>query len=115
MKAEDMQKSFKELSEGTRDAVKLWILTNLYRTKNLGNHTSYGMKHWLQSDTGIYITQAQMDDALEECHFSSGTKEGKTVYRCGYYKAKGLGERDPHEIHDAWRTIALKIGADSDF
>ena len=46
------------------------ILINIMprRTPN-ENHTSYGIKHILERDTGVYVTNNQMKDAMLGCGF----------------------------------------------
>lgn len=56
--------------EAVRNAVYEWI--DLYispRKTPLTGHTSYGIKHILQSDTGIYLTNNQFKDAMMHCGY----------------------------------------------
>ena len=43
-----------------------WIADNLRKTRKTPNywHSSYGMKHLLERDTGIYMTNNQFKDAM---------------------------------------------------
>lgn len=110
MTNEEMKKDFIDLDEPTRAIVKLWIHTNLYPTLH-GRIGAYGLKHDLQNDTGIYITEKHMGQALEECHID---KNGK-FYRCGQYTVRGAALNKNRSVHDTWKAVCDIIGAKSDF
>lgn len=45
--------------------VSEWIKRNIKRSENVDyRHTSYGLKHILEEDTGIYLTNNQFKDAM---------------------------------------------------
>ena len=47
-----------------------WIHNNIYpRQTVLRDRTSYGMKHILERDTGIYLTNNEFKDAMMICGF----------------------------------------------
>ena len=47
------------------DAVMNWIAENISPRKTpLDGHTSYGIKHLLQRDIGIYLTNNEFKDAM---------------------------------------------------
>ena len=51
-------------------AVDEWIRKNVRTSKKiLHGHTSYGMKHMLEHDTGIYLTNNEFKDAMMMCGF----------------------------------------------
>jgi len=53
------------------DLVRNWIDTNIYPRKTpLLDYTSYGIKHILQSDTGIYLTNNEFKDAMLLCGYT---------------------------------------------
>lgn len=53
-----------------RDCVIEWIHDYIWPRKTpLHNNTSYGIKHILQNDTGIYLTNNQFKDAMMICGF----------------------------------------------
>ena len=54
-----------EKDEATIAAVSEWIKNNIRPAKKiLQGHTSYGMKHLLEHDTGIYLTNNEFKDAM---------------------------------------------------
>ena len=47
------------------DAIMNWISNSIAPRKTpLGGHTSYGIKHLLERDTGIYLTNNEFKDAM---------------------------------------------------
>ena len=47
------------------DAIMNWISNSIApRNTPLGGHTSYGIKHLLERDTGIYLTNNEFKDAM---------------------------------------------------
>lgn len=44
--------------------VRKWISDHVKRSKKIYPNTSYGIKHLLESDTGIYLTNNQFKDAM---------------------------------------------------
>ena len=61
---------FTDLVKEEQETVKAWIQKNLWlrETPNY-HHTSYGIKHILQHDTGIYLTNNQFKHAMAVCGF----------------------------------------------
>ena len=56
--------------EKEQDIVMDWIHTNLIPRKTvLHGKTSYGIKHILEHDTGIYLTNNEFKDAMMICGF----------------------------------------------
>ncbi len=52
------------------DIVYRWIDVNLFPRKTvLTTHTSYGIKHILERDTGIYLTNNEFKDAMLMCGY----------------------------------------------
>ena len=52
------------------DLVCDWITDNILPRKTpLYDHTSYGLKHILQSDTGLYLTNNEFKDAMLMCGY----------------------------------------------
>lgn len=59
-----------DLSDGERERVISWINENLLPIASPnGKHTSYGIKHIIQKEIGIYLTNNQFKDAMLECGF----------------------------------------------
>src|SRR5574344_862299 len=53
------------------DAVFRWIDENISPRKTpLLSHTSYGLKHILESDIGIYLTNNEFKDAMLSCGYA---------------------------------------------
>ena len=47
-----------------------WISENIYPRKTpMYDKTSYGLKHILESDTGLYLTNNEFKDAMLMCGF----------------------------------------------
>ena len=52
------------------DIVYRWIDMNLFpRKTTLTSYTSYGIKHILERDTGIYLTNNEFKDAMLMCGY----------------------------------------------
>ena len=52
------------------DAVMSWIAESIYPLKTpLHGHTSYGIKHLLERDTGIYLTNNEFKDAMLQAEY----------------------------------------------
>lgn len=61
---------FYDLSKEEQDLVLLWLKWNVYPARNvLNGHSSYGMKHYLEHRTNIYLTNNQMKEAMFVCGF----------------------------------------------
>ena len=56
--------------EEEQQAVEAWIRENICpRATPNDRHTSYGIKHILQHDTDIYLTNNEFKDAMMRCGF----------------------------------------------
>lgn len=54
-----------DLSKEDQDKVFGWIKRHMIPRKSRNTrHTSYGLKHFLQEDTGIYLLNNQFKDAM---------------------------------------------------
>lgn len=52
-------------SKENQAAVANWIRTNISHRRTINKrHTSYGLKHILEQDTGIYLTNNAFKDAM---------------------------------------------------
>lgn len=59
-----------DLSPMEQQAVFRWIRANLIHRKSPNPHqTSYGIKHIIQRDLNIYLTNNQFKDAMVMCDF----------------------------------------------
>lgn len=59
-----------DLDADTRRVVFAWILEMLTPRRTVNSrHTSYGIKHLLEKDTGIYLTNNQFKDAMLLCGY----------------------------------------------
>ena len=57
-------------SQEEQQIVMDWIRNNIYPRKTvLHGRTSYGIKHLLERDTGIYLTNNEFKDAMMVCGF----------------------------------------------
>lgn len=60
-----------ELPRDKQDIVTDWIAQNILPRKSpLLDSSSYGMKHILQEDTGVYLTNNQFKHAMLLCGYS---------------------------------------------
>lgn len=59
-------KLLSDLAPEDQKTVLKWIAENLLQTEKTPNrhHSSYGLKHYLTRDTGIYLTNNQFKDAM---------------------------------------------------
>lgn len=58
-------------TENEINTVCQWIKTNILPRKTaLYERTSYGLKHILEHDTGIYLTNNEFKDAMLMCGYS---------------------------------------------
>ena len=58
------------LSEKARETVFDWIATRFRKVSYTNNkRSSYGLKHYLEEDTGIYLTNNQFKDAMLKAGF----------------------------------------------
>ena len=62
-------KLFSELNPSDQNRCKKWV-AQLKKTKtSILSITSYGLKHMLENDLGIYMTNNQFKDLMLECGF----------------------------------------------
>ena len=63
-------KRFPDLDDKIRYMTIRWIDHNLKKRKTANKHrTVYGVKHVLQAQTGIYLTESQFAEALLRCGY----------------------------------------------
>lgn len=63
-------KRFPDLDDKIRYMTIRWIDHNLKKRKTANKHrTVYGVKHVLQAQTGIYLTESQFAEALLRCDY----------------------------------------------
>lgn len=63
-------KLFSDLSQDDQAICINWVHENVYPRKTINTaHTSYGMKHYLQHDTGIYLTNNQFKHLMLVCGY----------------------------------------------
>lgn len=61
---------FTDLTEEDQAKVMTWIKENIIPIKGVNyKHTSYGLKHYIQKELGIYMTNNQFKDAMLEAGF----------------------------------------------
>jgi hypothetical protein len=59
-----------KLDSESAQTVLNWIRCNIHPRKTVNPHySSYGLKHLLEHDTGIYLTNNQFKDAMLQCGF----------------------------------------------
>lgn len=72
-----------DLNEKDQAIVKEWICENIEPRKTFNElRTSYGIKHILQYDTGIYLTNNQFKDAMLQLgYYPKDERELNWIYR----------------------------------
>lgn len=61
---------FGDLSEEDQNMALLWVKWNLMPRKTFNSdYTSYGLKHRLEGDTRIYMTNNQFKDLMLQCGY----------------------------------------------
>lgn len=59
-----------EMSNERKEKLKEWISRNFYARKTINKyHTSYGLKHLMQSDTGDYYTNDEFKGGMLDMGF----------------------------------------------
>lgn len=61
---------FSDVCEADQQMALLWVKWNLWPRKTFNGHrTSYGLKHLLEDDTKIYLTNNQFKDLMLQCGY----------------------------------------------
>lgn len=77
------EERFNELDNEVREDVLSWIRNNLIENKTIyREYDSYGLKHMLDKDTGIYLTNAQFKDAMVKAGFYPVNETAKNQNYC---------------------------------
>ena len=71
---------FSEVNPEDQKLARLWVNWNLYPMKSWSRRTSYGLKHMLQRDTHIYLTNNQFKDLMLSCGYR--VKNPKDINWC---------------------------------
>lgn len=67
---EEDLKLMDDLSSGEQKVIREWIQRNIWPSSTYDSHsTSYGIKHIMEDDTGVYVTNNQFKDAMLQCGF----------------------------------------------
>ena len=74
---------FDELPDTVRSEVFAWIKDHLKHARDSYN-TGYSIKHKLQEETNIYLTEEQMNRALTVSNFKYVVDKGSCWFRCKY-------------------------------
>ena len=65
-----------DLTQEEQQLTLAWIKENIIPRKAINyNHTSYGLKHYIQKELGIYMTNNQFKDAMLACGFYPGNSD----------------------------------------
>ena len=74
---------YTDLSESEQRTVLNWIRLNLQPRKTpLLYNSSYGLKHMLEHDTGIYMTNNMFKDAMLACGFQPANERELNWHFC---------------------------------
>ena len=80
---EKSEEKFDELDYEIRGEVLSWIKDNLIQNKTTyREYNSYGLKHMVQMDIGIYLTNAQFKDAMIKAGFYPMNETAKNHNYC---------------------------------
>lgn len=61
---------FDEVNENDRQIAMYWVKWNMWPRKTFNPYrSSYGLKHILEEDTGIYLTNNQFKDLMLQCGY----------------------------------------------
>jgi hypothetical protein len=60
---------FQEMPQEDQETLLRWIRGNVEPARHVGRGTSYGWKHILQHDTGLYVANGQFKGAMIEAGF----------------------------------------------
>lgn len=65
--------TFEQLHKEEQERILNWIKENFIPKKTINyNYNSYGLKHLIQHDKGIYMTNEQFKKAMLLCGFEAG-------------------------------------------
>lgn len=73
---------FEDLNKEEQGKLLEWIKENFTSTKNINNKTysSYGLKHIIQKQEGLYVTNEQFKKAMLLCGFNVGNPHNRNWY-----------------------------------
>ena len=67
----DFPEEYLKMSKERKESLKNWIENNFYSRKTMNNqHTSYGLKHILERDTGMYFTNDEFKGGMIEMGYT---------------------------------------------
>lgn len=65
-----------DLTQEEQQLTLAWIKENIIPRKSINyNHTSYGLKHYIQKELGIYMSNNQFKDCMLACGFYPGNPD----------------------------------------
>jgi len=71
--------TFEQLCKDEQEKIIHWIKQNFISRKTINyNYNSYGLKHLIQHDKGIYTTNEQFKKAMLLCGFKAGNTMKKS-------------------------------------
>lgn len=78
-------------SEKEIEIICEWIRSNFIRTKTANfDKSSYGLKHILEDDTGIYLTNNEFKDVMLMCEYEPVNPNALNWYYCISKKSPAL-------------------------
>ena len=66
---ENCPEDWDNLSAQEKETVTAWIRDYLTPSRSGERHSSYGLKHIMDSDTGLYVTNGQMKGGMAACGY----------------------------------------------
>lgn len=76
---DEKQEKFEQLDKQEQEKLLSWIKENFIPRKTINyNYKSYGLKHLIQHDKGIYTTNEQFKKAMLLCGFKVGNTKKKS-------------------------------------
>ena len=98
--SEEGFKFYRNLPAEIQDVVEEWIDLRITHSVR-GLHSSYGLKHVLQADTGIYLTNCQFKAAMRFCGWLP-------------YKKDPIMDNDPNMVNWIFKCRIVKDPASMD-
>lgn len=94
-------KRFSDMDDKIRCMTIGWVDKNLKKRKTVNKHrTVYGVKHVLQAQTGIYLTESQFAEALLMCGFQL-----IRTSRCKYVMHINVSDKSPAFIREREQSV----------
>lgn len=110
------RKLLSDLDPEDQQMVINWIKRNLRpRKTELQSRSSYGIKHIIQEDTNIYMTNNQFNDAMLQCGYYPVNESELNWKYCLSKKSPAFRLHFPFELRKQMERFFIKSMGDYDF